>query len=48
MQSQNVFNIDPITYAWVDIQLKINYPKAYERARIWAEKNGIRNQGDDF
>lgn len=48
MQSQNVINVDPITYAWVDIQLKINYPQAYERARMWAEKNGIRNQGDDF
>lgn len=48
MQSQNVINVDPITYAWVDIQLKINYPQAYERARMWAERNGIRNQGDDF
>lgn len=48
MQSQNVIKVDPITYAWVDIQLKINYPKAYDRAQMWAERNGIRNQGDEF
>lgn len=48
MQSQNVINVDPITYAWVDCQLKIHYPQAYERAKLWAERNGIRNAGDDF
>lgn len=48
MQSQNVIEVDPVTYAWVDCQLKITYPKAYERARMWAERNGIRNAGDDF
>lgn len=48
MQSQNVLALDPITYAYIDAQLKIHYTQAYERARMWAEKNGIRNQGDDF
>jgi hypothetical protein len=48
MQSQNVLELDPITYAYVDAQLKLHYTQAYERARMWAERNGIRNAGDDF
>lgn len=48
MQSADVLNIDPITYAGINAQLQIKYPTAYERARRWVERKNYRNSGDDF
>lgn len=48
MQSRNVLQLNADYYDKFELHLKLTYPQAYERARMWAERNGIRNQGDDF
>ena len=48
MQSRNVLQLNSECYDKFELHLKVTYPHAYERARQWAERNGIRNQGDDF
>lgn len=48
MQSRNVLQLNSECYDKFELHLKVTYPQAYERARMWAERNGIRNQGDDF
>ncbi len=48
MQSRNVLQLNAECYDKFELHLKITYPQAYERAKMWAERNGIRNQGDDF
>ena len=48
MQSRNVLQLNSECYDKFELHLKITYPHAYERARQWAERNGIRNAGDDF
>ena len=48
MQSADVLSIDPLTYAGINVQLQIKYPKAYEKAKQWAERKNYRNSGDDF
>lgn len=48
MQSRNVLQLNTDCYDKFELYLKLTYPQAYERARMWAERNGIRNQGDDF
>lgn len=48
MQSRNVLQLNNECYDKFELHLKVTYPQAYERARMWAERNGIRNQGDDF
>lgn len=48
MQSRNVLKLNADCYDKFELHLKLTYPQAYERARMWAERNGIRNQGDDF
>lgn len=48
MQSRNVLQLNTDCYDKFELHLKLTYPQAYERARMWAERNGIRNQGDDF
>lgn len=48
MQSHNVLQLNADYYDKFELHLKITYPQAYERARMWAERNGIRNAGDDF
>lgn len=48
MQSRNVLQLNTDCYNKFELHLKLTYPQAYERARMWAERNGIRNQGDDF
>lgn len=48
MQADKVLFLDADAYRDIELRLKIAYPQAYERARIWAERQGYRNQGDDF
>lgn len=48
MQADKVLFLDADAYKDIDLRLKLAYPQAYERARIWAERQGYRNQGDDF
>lgn len=48
MQSKNVLQLNSDCYDKFELHLKTNYPRTYEQARLWAERNGIRNQGDDF
>lgn len=48
MQADKVLFLDADAYRDIELRLKIAYPQAYERARIWAERQGFRNQGDDF
>lgn len=48
MQSRNVLHLNADCYDKFELHLKVTYPQAYERARMWAERNGIRNAGDDF
>lgn len=48
MQADRVLLLDADAYRDIELRLKIAYPQAYERARIWAERQGYRNQGDDF
>lgn len=48
IQADKVLYLDADAYRDIELRLKIAYPQAYERARIWAERQGYRNQGDDF
>ena len=48
MQAEKVLYLDAKAYRDIELRLKIAYPQAYERARQWAERQGYRNQGDDF
>lgn len=48
MQADKVLLLDADAYRDIELRLKVAYPQAYERARIWAERQGYRNQGDDF
>lgn len=48
MQADKVLFLDADAYKDIELHLKIAYPQAYERARMWAERQGYRNQGDEF
>lgn len=48
MQADKVLCLNADAYKEIELRLKIAYPQAYERARMWAERQGYRNQGDDF
>ena len=48
IQADKVLYLNADAYRDMELRLKIAYPQAYEKARIWAERQGYRNQGDDF
>lgn len=48
IQAEKVLYLNADAYQDIKLRLKIAYPQAYERARIWAERQEYRNQGDDF
>lgn len=48
LQSIEVLDIDPIAYKKMYVRLKCTYPTAFERAQMWVERYGFRNEGDSF